>query len=89
MPELGTSGSVGAAGGKLPAATRLQEKKPCPIAVDAQSLECDGPARDVAAKALEFVALMDFASQRRAEKIPHHRCAGALGSCPARLQNGD
>jgi hypothetical protein len=29
-----------------------------PIAVDAQPLECDGPARDVAAKTLEFVTLM-------------------------------
>ena len=38
-----------------------------PIAVDAQPLECDGPARDVAAKTLEFVALMVFASQRRVQ----------------------
>jgi hypothetical protein len=38
-----------------------------PIAVDAQPFECDGPARNVAAKTLEFVALMVFASQRRVQ----------------------
>ncbi len=38
-----------------------------PIAVDAQPLECDGPARDVAAKTLEFVALVVFAHERRVQ----------------------
>ena len=32
---------------------------------DAQPLECDGFVRDIAAKTLEFVVLMVFASQRR------------------------
>jgi hypothetical protein len=32
-----------------------------PVAVDAQPLECDGSARDVAAKTLELVTLMVFA----------------------------
>jgi hypothetical protein len=38
-----------------------------PVAVDAQPLECDGPAREVAAKTLEFVTLMVFAGQRRVQ----------------------
>ena len=32
---------------------------------DAQPFECGGSARDIAAKTLEFVVLMVFASQRR------------------------
>jgi hypothetical protein len=34
-----------------------------PVAVDAQPPECDGPARDVAAKTLQFVTLMVFADK--------------------------